>query len=1660
MVGPRGRPVRTRAGLLLFALALVAVVPSPAPAANGILSINVVATPNPFSPNGDGRREALNLTAVFLIDPTVSNPQSVEARVAFTLGGTEVRVFEGTAPVNGQTATFSVTWDGKDAAGNPAPEGTYGWTVTGTLVTAPAVGRRGLADHLVVSEVMVDPSGTQSAGEFVEIYNPTGAPVDVSGWAIVYKTATGTTWSAVAPIPSGKTVPAFGYLLVGGNGVVPAPDVVDLTLGFAATGGHVGLRDSAGRIVDRVGYGNAVDPEGAAVAAPPKNATLERRPGASQPGKGNGWDSDDNSNDFDVRLAAEPQNSASATEIPDYVLGRLTVSAPSLAAINDAVDVTLDDVDRNNKTAISETVTVRVTSGADPAGFLFTLKESGVDAGVFTASANGLLLGAKFGATDAAAGKIGVSSAGDVVTVAYQDPAPYQSMTATVSTPIGPPPARVTINEVVYDPVGTDGGKEWVELYNAGGSAADLSGWTLTDEDAATPATIPAGVTLPSGAFLVLRLGATGTNDLDFSDGTGTLFLSTTISLANTNDQVTLYNSPARDEASLVDFMQYSTTSSVTEPADAQKAVNRGQWPTTTSIVPTSGAPEGASLRRLPDGADSNVPTDWSIDVSPTQGVSNAFVAPPTAPGNLVAAVTGTASVRLDWTGAVQGSDPLGGYWIFRRLTAEGFGAPIAVLGPTTLTYVDSAVEPGRTYVYAVGSFDANGVAGALSNEAEASVPVLAARVVVNEIMFDPTGPEPANEWIELFNPLDRSADLSNWTVTDGEGSFRIPVGVTIPANGFLVLGYSPTAAGGNVDLAYGGQAGISLANSGDDVFLSDDAGVVIDSVTYAASWAGEAGQAANANLSLERKSPTLYGQDRRSWGHSAVVGGTPGAPNSVDTVPPRLVHEPRPAALAGHDVAVHAFVSDAQSPTILSHTTLFWRSAGAAAFQSVPMTKLQEPHDAVILRGDLSGASAVEYYIVAEDDANNETFSPAVADPASAPFSVPIIADDRPRVRISEIMYDPGSLPEPEGEWVELTNVGSTPADISGWVFTDSQGPAISEGLFVIPAGTVIPPGGFLVLAHSASAAGGRADILYGASQTGSFQLTNSFAEISDQVTLLDPSGVVVDEANYSSKWGANNGTDPADRTLERVDYLASPNLEETWRVSAQEGGTPGEPNGGGFARVLSITPSQINPFLGENAAIEIRLSRAATVTLDIEDTAGGLVRRILDAAPHGADTFAVAWDGRDMTGRVAWGVGRVVLTAADADGNVSVDKLDDREGLVLDEDWSVPSDYNPYRNGTATHTFLVTKPLDLTIRFEDDTGVARRILHSGFIGDGPHGIKWDGRDDSGVILREHLSLKQSIRTIEGRLIIVDERPAVDGDVESLAFAGRLGETARIDARSSVPGALDAWVQDGLGAVVRRLVPGSAVDGNQTFSVAWDGRDDMGDSVAENVAGPTSFYTIALRVTSSATGRPGIRFLNVRNRSPGVIYLDEATGTTNVYVNDGDGISAFQDDAPVPFGPAVPIGGGTVYQVLLDTSPRGTTRIRVDVTPRSGGSFSEEREIGLNQATLAVAPASFNPSAGETTAIRVTLAAADAVSAVASRFFPSVGAYIPIRVVFSGVLTAGENVIVWNGMNPGGAPEVPGTYRLTVGHAYAPPYDALTVLLPYAVADVEVRAP
>ncbi|MBP9711571.1 MAG: lamin tail domain-containing protein [Candidatus Pacebacteria bacterium] len=121
---------------------------------------------------------------------------------------------------------------------------------------------------------------------------------------------------------------------------------------------------------------------------------------------------------------------------------------------------------------------------------------------------------------------------------------------------------------------------------------------------------------------------------------------------------------------------------------------------------------------------------------------------------------------------------------------------------------------------------------------------IASADVVINEIMYNPTGGDTNVEWIELYNNGISSVDLSSWFITDYDSSWHFHTispenTATISAGGYAVLVHTSQSA---FDVfkekmpAYSGllfRASFTLGNVSGRIGLSSDHSTIIGDTSY-----------------------------------------------------------------------------------------------------------------------------------------------------------------------------------------------------------------------------------------------------------------------------------------------------------------------------------------------------------------------------------------------------------------------------------------------------------------------------------------------------------------------------------------------------------------------------------------------------------------------------------------------------------------------------------------------------------------------------------------------------------------------------------------------------------------------------------------------------------
>lgn len=170
-----------------------------------------------------------------------------------------------------------------------------------------------LADHVIISQVYGGGgnSGAEYKNDFIELYNPTSASVDLTGWSVQYASSTGTFSTNITQL-TGFIGPGEYYLIQeakgsGGTIDLPTPDASG-SIAMSGTNGKVALAKKNTAItsmndtdvVDFVGYGIANEYETAATPAL-SNTTAAIR-------KVTGVDTDNNLADFVIQAPKPSDN--------------------------------------------------------------------------------------------------------------------------------------------------------------------------------------------------------------------------------------------------------------------------------------------------------------------------------------------------------------------------------------------------------------------------------------------------------------------------------------------------------------------------------------------------------------------------------------------------------------------------------------------------------------------------------------------------------------------------------------------------------------------------------------------------------------------------------------------------------------------------------------------------------------------------------------------------------------------------------------------------------------------------------------------------------------------------------------------------------------------------------------------------------------------------------------------------------------------------------------------------------------------------------------------------------------------------------------------------------------------------------------------------------
>jgi hypothetical protein len=169
--------------------------------------------------------------------------------------------------------------------------------------------------------------------------------------------------------------------------------------------------------------------------------------------------------------------------------------------------------------------------------------------------------------------------------------------------------------------------------------------------------------------------------------------------------------------------------------------------------------------------------------------------------------------------------------------------------------------------------------------------------VIISEIMADPTPTVqlPEGEYIEIFNRTSNPFDLNKWTLSDEKTSAALPSHIIFP-NEYLILTSTSNASKFS---GFGKAIGVtnfqSINNAGKSIVLKDATGAVMDFVKFSIDWYRD-DEKSDGGFSLEIIDvENICGEENNWLASDDEKGGTPGKQNSIfankpDLTGPKLV--------------------------------------------------------------------------------------------------------------------------------------------------------------------------------------------------------------------------------------------------------------------------------------------------------------------------------------------------------------------------------------------------------------------------------------------------------------------------------------------------------------------------------------------------------------------------------------------------------------------------------------------------------------------------------------------------------------------------------------------------------------------------------------------------
>ncbi len=577
-----------------------------------------------------------------------------------------------------------------------------------------------------------------------------------------------------------------------------------------------------------------------------------------------------------------------------------------------------------------------------------------------------------------------------------------------------------------------------------------------------------------------------------------------------------------------------------------------------------------------------------------------------------------------------------------------GLGAPVSAtrdpgnFAKVTLVYA-TPFTIGEVYTLTtqnIADFSGNN-SGSLSQTfqyIEAQNPVYG-DLIINEFMpkESPAIGLPERQYVEIYNRSNKYFFLDGWKLSDRTTTGTIQPGWIYPGEYLLLV---PTSALTDYPNAVNVTNWGTLNNTGDDIILETDAGVIVDELSYTDDWYQDP-TATGGGVSIERVNPQLNCSGASNWRASVQpIGGTPGSANSVinfnpDVTSPSLTN----AVVFAPDTLELTFSEgmDSLSLAMMNFSVNPNLNVVERLIDAVYPQKIRLRFDVPIEAGVIYSYTLDNFQDCSGNPSNG-----------SGTFILPEQADGTELI-INEILHD---VYTGGSDFVELYNVSNKYIDLFGWELANYDEGQVGNNK-VVNYNYVIAPNDYVVITK---------DTLF-QQQTYPFAVPGKFIQLESLPSYNNDSSTVfllfndsvVDKVSYTEEWHFSLLQSVKGVSLERFSAEGVSNDLNNWH-SASEAvsfATPGRINSQIYAvgvdGELNLSSTTISPD-GDGhqdvLLINYQLGEPELLgDLVIYDDKGRKIRTLLESFL--LDTNGtIKWDGtRDDQTKAAIGVYIIVF-------------------------------------------------------------------------------------------------------------------------------------------------------------------------------------------------------------------------------------------------------------------------------------------------------------------------------------------------------------------------------------------------------------------------------